>query len=155
MEADFSVNSLYNLLKSEQKSGEVISLQKDFYLKIEEKLKAYGSTNGDEYKNIQKVVNSLKERRKQKILVYIAYNKELPRPLPLEEEDLYIQIKNILNKSNSEPKPSKVKIAKTIPQIVAPSGSKLGPYEQNEIIYIYDRADAKFIVENKLGEITD
>ena len=155
MEADFSVNGLYNLLKTEQKSGEVISLQKDFYLKIEEKLKTYGSANGDEYKNIQKVVNSLKERRRQKILVYIAYNKELPRPLPLEEEDLYIQIKNILNKSNSEPKPSKVKIAKTIPQIVAPSGSKLGPYEQNEIIYIYDRADAKFIVENKLGEITD
>ena len=155
MEADFSVNGLYNLLKTEQKSGEVISLQKDFYLKIEEKLKTYGSANGDEYKNIQKVVNSLKERRRQKILVYLAYNKELPRPLPLEEEDLYIQIKNILNKSNSEPKPSKVKIAKTIPQIVAPSGSKLGPYEQNEIIYIYDRADAKFIVENKLGEITD
>ena len=133
----------------------MISLPKDFYTKIGEKLKTYGSTEGDEYRNIFKITNSLKERRTQKMLVYLAYNKELPKPLPSEEEDLYIQIKNILNRSSGEPKPSKVKIAKTIPQIVAPSGSKLGPYEQNEIVYIYDRSDAKFMVENKLGEIID
>ena len=121
MEVDLSVNSLNNLLKAEQKSGEIITLPKDFYTKITEKLKSYGSNAGDEYKNITKITNSLKDRRTQKILVYLAYNKELPKPLPSEEEDLYIQIKNILNRSNGEPKPSKVKIAKTIPQIIAPS----------------------------------
>lgn len=155
MDNNISVNELNNILKSEQKSGEILSLPKDFYANVEEKLKSYGSTEGDEYKNISKITNLLKERRTQKILVYIAYNKELPKPLPSEEEDLYIQIKNILNRSNGDPKPSKVRIAKTIPQIVAPSGNKLGPYEQNEIIYVYNRSDAKFMVENKLGEIID
>ena len=49
----------------------------------------------------------------------------------------------------------KVRISKTIPQIVAPSGNKLGPYEQNETVYLQDRSDAMFIAENKLGEMID
>ena len=155
MDIDISVNGLNNLLKTEQKSGEIAPLPKEFYLKINEKLKTYGSADSDEYKNLTKLYNSIKDRRTQKILVYLAYNKELPRPLPAEDEDLYIQIKNIINKSGGESKPSKLKVSKTIPQIVAPSGNKLGPYEQNEIIYVYDRADAKFMVENKLGETID
>lgn len=155
MDIDISVNGLNNLLKTEQKSGEIAPLPKEFYLKINEKLKTYGTTESDEYKNLAKLYNSIKDRRTQKILVYLAYNKELPRPLPAEDEDLYIQIKNIINKSGGESKPSKLKVSKTIPQIVAPSGNKLGPYEQNEIIYVYDRADAKFMVENKLGETID
>jgi hypothetical protein len=153
MEIDFSVNSLYNLFKAEQKSGEISPLPKDFYLAANEKLKLLGKPESDEYKNATKIINAIKERRTQKILMYLAYNKEVPRPMPIEEEDLYIQIKNILNK-NSEPKPTKVKIAKAIPQIVSPTGNKLGPFEQNEIAYIYDPADIKFMVENKLGETT-
>ena len=155
METDTSVNGLNNLLKEEQKTGEISTLPKDFYTKISEKLKTYENQSGDECRNILKITNALKERRTQKILVYLAYNKELPRPLPSEEEDLYIQIKNILNRNNGEAKPTKIKVTRTVPQIVAPSGSKLGPYEQNEIVYIYDRSDAKFMVENKLGEIID
>ena len=100
MNIDTSVNGLYVLLKTEQKTGEVISLPEDFYHKINEKLKTYGNEEGDEYKSILKITNSLKERRLQKILVYLAYNKELPRPLPSEEEDLYIQIKNIIYITN-------------------------------------------------------
>ncbi len=155
LDTDISVNGLNNLLKSEQKSGEIAPLPKEFYLKINEKLKTFSTPDSDEYKNLFKLYTTIRERRTQKILVYLAYNKELPRPLPAEDEDLYIQIKNIINKSSGESKPSKLKVSSTIPQIVAPSGNKLGPYEQNEIVYVYDRADAKFMVENKLGETID
>ena len=154
MDIEFSVSGLLTLLKAERKSGEVIPLKQDFYTKLNEKIKTF-STESDEYKNMEKMTNSIKERRTQKIIVYIAYNKELPRPMPSEEEDLYIQIKNILNKSNGDIRPSKVKIAKSIPQIITPSGNKIGPYEQNEIAYVYDHSDTKFIVDNKLGEIID
>ena len=155
LDVDVNVNGLNNLLKLEQKSGEIIPLPKEFYIKINEKLKTYSSPNGDEYKNLFKLYTTIRDRRTQKILVYLAYNKEPPRPLPAEDEDLYIQIKNIVNKSGGDSKPSKLKVLSTIPQIVAPSGNKLGPYEQNEIIYVYDRTDAKFMVENKLGETID
>lgn len=155
LDIDISVNGLSNLFRSEQKSGEISPLPKEFYLRINEKLKTFNNTDNAEYKNLFKLYNAIKDRRTQKLLVYLAYNKELPRPLPAEDEDLYIQIKNIINKSSGETKPSKLKATKTIPQIVAPSGNKLGPYEQNEILYIYDLADAKFMVENKLGEIID
>ena len=154
MDFEIDVNTLLNLLKTERKSGEIITLPQDFYRKVDSKAKTYNNES-DEYKNILKIENNIKERRTQKMLVYIAYNKELPRPIPSEEEDLYIQIKNILNKDSSDTKPSKMKINKSIPQIVAPSGNKIGPYEQNQIIYIYERSDAKFILENKLGEMID
>ncbi len=153
MDVEITINGLLTLLRNERKSGEVITLPKDFYSKTNEKLGSY-EKDTDEYKNISKTISSIKEKRTQKILVYLAYNKDLPRPVPSEEEDLYIQIKNIIN-NNEGSKPTKVKITKTIPQIVTPSGSKVGPYEQNEIVYVYDHTDTKFIVENKIGETTD
>lgn len=153
MDVEINVNGLLGLLRSERKSGEVITLPKDFYSKTAEKLRTY-EKDTDEYKNINKIISSIKEKRKQKMLVYLAYNKDLPRPVPTEEEDLYMQIKNIIN-NNDDIKPSKVKIIKPIPQIVTPSGSRIGPYEQNEIVYVYDYTDTKFIVENKIGETTD
>lgn len=153
-ENDMSINMLVNLLKTEKKSGEVTTLGPDFYAKIAEKLKAY-PTDSDEYRNTKKVADAIRERRTQKVLVYIAYGKELPRPVPTEEEDLYIQIKNILNKSGDGARPSKIKVAKHIPQIVTPAGNRIGPYEQNEVVNIYDRADAKFMVDNKLGDVVE
>ncbi|MHB1829929.1 MAG: hypothetical protein ACYCO0_00895 [Candidatus Micrarchaeaceae archaeon] len=153
MDIEINVSGLLALLRNERKSGEVIPLPKDFYAKTKEKLGSY-EKDTDEYKNTNKIISSIKEKRTQKILVYLAYNKDLPKPVPSEEEDLYIQIKNIIN-NNEGAKPTKVKITKTIPQIVTPSGSKIGPYEQNETVYIYDHTDTKFIVENKIGETTD
>ena len=85
MDIEFSVSGLLTLLKAERKSGEVIPLKQDFYTKLNEKIKTF-STESDEYKNMEKMTNSIKERRTQKIIVYIAYNKELPRPMPSEEE---------------------------------------------------------------------
>lgn len=152
IETEINTNAIYNMLKNEQKSGELLPIKKDFYSKIAEKLTGASEDQGEQ-KNLLKVINALKERRKQKILVYLAYDKDLPSPIPSEEEDLYMQIKNILNKNDTAQKPTKVKITKTIPQVITQTGSKLGPYEQNEIVYIYDNTDTKFIIENKLGEI--
>ena len=154
MDVELNANGLLGLLKNERKSGEIIPLQQDFYKKLDDKAKN-SDKESDEYKNIMKITNAIKERRTQKLLVYIAYNKDLPRPVPSEEEDLYIRIKNILSKSGGSASPSKVQITKSVPQIVTPSGNKIGPYEQNEVAYVYDRSDTKFIVDNKIGEIID
>ncbi len=79
----------------------------------------------------------------------------MPRPMPAEEEDLYTQIKKIINKGSGETKPSKIKMQRAIPEIVTPSGNRLGPYGQNEIVLVDNLSDAKFIIDNKLGEIID
>ena len=148
-------NDISTLLKNEKKTGELLTLPKEFYSQAEDTLKTSGGIDSSEYNSAAKLINTLKEKRIQKLLIYLAYNKTPPQPIPTEEEDLYIQIKKILNKNVPESKAIKVKIIKKIPQVLTPSGNSVGPFEQNETIYLSDMADVKFIVDNKLGEIAN
>ncbi|MCL4365573.1 MAG: DNA replication complex GINS family protein [Candidatus Marsarchaeota archaeon] len=154
MENELTINYLNNILKNENKTGEIVSLPRNFYKNIEEKEKTL-TKDSDELKNMIKLFDLIKEKRRQKILIYLAYNKEIPRPLPSEEEDLYTQIRIILNKNQGEPKPQKIKFWKSIPEIITSTGNKIGPYEQAEIVLLYNLSDIKFIIDNKLGEIID
>lgn len=151
---EISVNLLLNILKNEKKTGELVTLPQNFYSQVYDKIKSYGPES-DEVKSMQKTFSSIREKRAQKLLIYIAYNKEIPRPIPSEEEDLYIQVKKIINKEGAEVKASKIRILKTIPEIVTSSGNKIGPFEQNQTIYVSEMSDAKFIIDNKLGEIVE
>lgn len=148
-------NDISILLKNEKKTGELLALPKEFYSQAEDTLRSSGSTDTNEYNSTMKLISSLKEKRTQKLLVYLAYNKNIPQPIPSEEEDLYIQIKKILNNNTPESKAIKVKITKKIPQVLTPTGNSVGPFEQNETIYLSDIGDVKFIVDNKLGEIVN
>jgi DNA replication initiation complex subunit (GINS family) len=154
MESEITVSNLSSVLKNEQKTGEISSLAPDFYMNIRSKIKNI-EVNSDEYKNLSKLMNAIKEKRIQKLLVYIAYNKDVPKPLPAEEEDLYIQIKKILTDSSPEQKHVRIKITHSIPQIVTSTGSKIGPFEQNEIIRTDNISDVKYLVENKIGELIE
>lgn len=150
-----SVNEIAVALKNEKKTGELLPLSKDFYIKTTDTLKMSGNEETSEYSSAYKLISSLKEKRMQKLLVYLAYNKNLPQPIPSEEEDLYIQIKKIINKNVPEEKTIKVRMSKKIPQVITPSGSSIGPFEQGETVYLSDMADVKFIVDNKLGEMSN
>ncbi len=154
MESEITVSNLSSVLKNEQKTGEISSLTPDFYMNIRSKIKNI-EVNSDEYKNLSKLMNAIKEKRIQKLLVYIAYNKDVPKPLPAEEEDLYIQIKKILTDNSPEQKHVRIKITHSIPQIVTSTGSKIGPFEQNEIIRTDNISDVKYLVENKIGELIE
>lgn len=154
MESEITVSNLSSVLKNEQKTGEISSLAPDFYMNIRSKIKNI-EVNSDEYKNLSKLMNAIKEKRIQKLLVYIAYNKDVPKPLPAEEEDLYIQIKKILTDNSPEQKHVRIKITHSIPQIVTSTGSKIGPFEQNEIIRTDNISDVKYLVENKIGELIE
>jgi ribosomal protein S15P/S13E len=151
---DITVNFLLGILKNERKTGELTAQPQDFYALITKAVNL-AADNSDERRNISKLGLQIKELRTQKLLVYLAYNKAMPHPMPAEEEALYIQIKKVLNRSGGDIKTTKLKVTKTIPQIVTPTGSKLGPYEQNQLIYLSEISDIKFIIDNKLGEITD
>ena len=95
---------------------------------------------------------SLKEKRKQKLLLYVAYNKPLPQTVPEEEEMLYNEVRRILNKDDSEAKIAHVKITSDIPEVLTTKGRKIGPFRQGEIVEIANSNDAEFIIKNKIGE---
>jgi hypothetical protein len=149
---------LFAKLQEEKKTGELLQLQSDYYVKLDK----YAETkkdnlfeNGKDKENIIKILSSLKKRRIQKILVYLAYEKPLPSQIPLEEEDLYNQIKKILNKEHVSNSVTKIRINVQVPEIITKEGTKLGPYKQNEIVELNKEEDINFILSNKIGEIAN
>ncbi len=94
---------------------------------------------------------NLKERRKQKLLTYIAYGKILPVVIPEEEEALYEEIRAVLDKS-AEPGVSKMRVVSSIPEVLTAEGRKIGPYKQGEIIEIGNSRDVEFMIKNKIAE---
>ncbi len=159
--SDYSLfESVFDIFQEEKKKGELQTLPKDFYVKSSEyvaELERSANISDESAKklgNFNKLVSGLKERRKQKLLIYLAYNKPLPEKIPFEEEQLYIKLKNTMNDQGpNEQKLSKLKINSDIPEIITPNGSRLGPFNQNQIIEVDNSVDIEFLVNNNVGEI--
>ncbi len=148
---------LFEKLQAEKKTGELLTLPIDFYQaaeKEEKRLELNSTFENKHYlENFKKLLNQLKERRIQKVLIYLAYNKQLPQPIPKEEEDIYNKVKELIS-GESKVKPStKIKINIDIPEIITPKGSKIGPFSKGQIVEMEDNSEVEFILQNKIGEI--
>lgn len=151
---EITVEQLYNMSLSEKKTGEVLPLPKEFYKVAESKLKSLESGGDPQHLgNFKKLLASVKERRIQKLLIYLAYNKVLPSQVPEEEEELYSKVKLLLN-SNEPPsqKLRRIRVTTEMPQLMMPNGIKSGPYKQNQLLELSDNYEAEFLLNNKLGE---
>lgn len=146
-----SPEKIFELLKKERKTGELLPLESDFYDIAEELAKR--SPNETEQQSLGRTLAAIREKRTQKILIYIAYNKELPSPTPRQEEDLYKQIKKILKRENSTPSSTRMRITADVPEIITTKGNRIGPFKQNQVVDVSDSDDTKFIIENKIGEM--
>ena len=152
------VVDLFGKLQEEKKTGELLQLHSDYYIKLNKHIETKNDIffeNGKDKENIIKILSSLKKRRIQKILVYLAYGKPLPSQIPIEEEDLYNQIKKIINKEHVSNPTTKIRINVQVPEIITKEGTKLGPYKQNEIVELNKKEDINFILSNKIGEIVN
>ena len=145
--------TIFAKLIEEKKTGELQPLPRNFYKNIEEDIKNHNQPNTQELQNKQSTLGALRSRRMQKILVYLAYNKPLPTPLPVEEEDIYYQILKIINKEEQSTKTTKIRITIKIPEIITPNGSRIGPYQEGETVQLSNTTDIEFIINNKIGEI--
>ncbi|MGC8479851.1 MAG: hypothetical protein ACP5M9_04280 [Candidatus Micrarchaeia archaeon] len=155
------LETLFNKFAEEKKTRELISLPYDFYIKTESKIKKTVNEENEQEnntteKNIKKLLEKIKKIRIQKILIYIAYERKVPSPLPKEEENLYITIKNILNGSSIKLKTQKILIKNDTPELITPEGKKLGPFRKDQYIDIQDIENGNeldFILKNKIGEL--
>lgn len=152
-----STNFLFTRLNEEKNRGELTTLPKDFYMLVNEYVKSLCGAEASEAitkqaETTKKLVAGLIEKRRQKLLVYIAYNKTLPQPIPDEEEGLYNEIRKVLSTNSTKTRLSKIKITSDIPEILTPQGRKVGPFKQGELVELADDADVDFIIKNKIGE---
>lgn len=154
MAAENSAEVLFVRLDAERKTGELLQLPKDFYEEIE---RHNGNTDltDKHVQNVKKTLEMLKTKRMQKILIYLAYGKSLPSQVPVEEENIYNEIKRILNKEIVLQKTTKIRIITKIPEIITTSGQKIGPFEIGEVISSDKAKDIPFILNNKIGEIIE
>ncbi|MGI0141072.1 MAG: hypothetical protein ACREBF_00250 [Candidatus Micrarchaeales archaeon] len=152
---DVSVEQLFSMLQAERKTGEVIPLPRDFYKNAVQKLSKLEQAQEDiqHSGNFRKLLATVKERRTQKLLIYLAYNKQLPSQVPEEEEELYKSIKHLLEeKTNHAEQLRKIKISTDVPELVMPNGQKAGPYKQHQVIESADNYETDFLLNNKLAE---
>ncbi|MGC8671863.1 MAG: hypothetical protein ACP5TJ_03155 [Candidatus Micrarchaeia archaeon] len=145
--------TVFSVLEKEKSTGELQPLNTNFYKEVSEFVASVkDSASKSELANLEKMVSQLKEKRKQKILIYIAYNRRLPEPVPEEEETLYNEIVKILNKGEKKAETAKIKILADLPEIITPEGKKLGPFKNGEVIELEDQNDINFVITNKIGE---
>ncbi len=145
------IDSLFRLLNEEKKSGELHTLPRDFYSSIEKELQNNAFTQ-TEQQNTRTTLDALKQKRRQKLLIYLAYDKTLPTPVPEEENRVYKEVLALLGAGTPTLKTAKIKIAIKIPEVITTTGNTIGPYQEGEIITVNDPSDAEFIINNKIGK---
>jgi DNA replication initiation complex subunit (GINS family) len=159
MNNDITYDTLWQLTQKEKQSNELQQLPKTFYDDINIFIKSLEDGEEEQInvkKNTIKLINELFERRKQKILIYVAYKKQIPQPAIQKEQSLYTELHNVLDKTNfdfGEAKPNKQEFRslQTIPEIILPSGKKVGPFEKDQIVELNaDEEDIKFLLTNTL-----
>ncbi len=153
MGSEISAEQIFTKLLQEKKTGELTPLEADYYSDAEKHLKKLkAESDSEHFENFKKMLISLKQRRRQKLLMYIAYSKPLPAPVPEDEETLYNEIQQLVSKSIPQAKISRIKIKNAIPEVLTAKGKKIGPYKQGDIVELMDDDDAEFLIKNKIGE---
>ena len=153
MNSENVLDSIFNRLNDEKKTGELLQLPKDFYRIADAELKnETGASTPTEVQNHKSTLSTLKQKRKQKILIYLAYGKAMPDPIPDEEKSMYERILSFLNNGEKQQKPAMIRIVIKIPEVITTTGSTIGPYQEGETVLITNPSDAEFIINNKIGE---
>ena len=158
---DLSYESLWQAVYKEKKTNEIQTIPKTFYDDIEKYIEKLGKGENEETsetkQNAIKLLEGLFEKRKQKILIYIAHNKSLPQPMPPAEQKFYELVSEDCNKttldgykSSTEQKITSLRVNKDIPEIILPSGKKIGPYKAGDKVNTDNMEDISFLKSTEI-----
>jgi len=152
---------LWQAHQKEKRSNELQLIPKTFYDDAQAYIKKVESgTRTDkttqQAENASRLLSEIFERRKQKIMVYVAYGKQIPSPAPQTEMDLYESAQKLLSKARLDstkpdaPNGYKLRANQDIPEVILPSGRKVGPMEKDQVVEIGEKEDRMFLINNKI-----
>ena len=154
---ELSYDMLWQACQAEKRSNELQLLHKGFYEDMTIMINGLQDATADSIslkENATKLLSGLFERRKQKIMIYVAYGRQLPTPAPQREEKLYEDAVALLNGSTlavqGKAATGALRAIQPIPEIILPSGRKIGPLEKDQMMEIKDREDRAFLVNNNI-----
>lgn len=164
MTNEITYDVLWEVCQKEKQTNQLLTIPRNFYGEALEFVNKTAADKTDPQAqtasaNSLRLLNEIFEKRKQKILVYLAYNRALPQPISNLELEFY-------NRVAQAAKSEKLSIAETksrgrlslkslidIPEIVLPSGNKAGPFKKDQIIEFDNaNADTEFLISNSICE---
>jgi DNA replication initiation complex subunit (GINS family) len=162
MNDDITYDYLWQAYQKEKQTNQLLLIPKTFY---EDTIGFINTIKGDKnhdqvtVENTIRMVNDFFEKRKQKILIYVAYNKQLPQPISNNETEFYNKILQAVKSEKLDFVSTKnssyvLKSMKDIPEIILPSGSKVGPLQKDQVIETANEQDRNYLVDNTICEQT-
>jgi DNA replication initiation complex subunit (GINS family) len=159
MEDYVSYDYLWQLCQKEKQTNQLLLIPKTFYEDISNFITSLDPTNERSMQikaNAIKMVNELFESRKQKILFYVAHGRSLPQPICMMESTFYDNVVQIMKSSKIEFEAVKgshtaLKSLVDIPEIMLPSGNKLGPLKKGQLLSDkFPDTDLNFLLTNSI-----
>jgi hypothetical protein len=159
---EYNAGNFYDVLwqahQKEKNATELQPLPNNFYKDMNEiiaKIDPQDHSNPKLKENSARLMNELIERRKQKILIYVAYKKHPPQSNLPEEEAFYTSLLEVTKTQNfigGTKSATRLKVLNELPQISLPSGSQVGPLSKNQIIELNNREDIEYLTSNGVCE---
>lgn len=154
---EMSYSVLWQTYQKERQSNELQMVPRSFYEDSKEFVESIDMKASEDAKtlkeNAARILNSVFERRRQKVLMYVAYGRPLPSSTPAQDTVLYEEaLKLLKSDSVAGTKTSQIvpplRSVQQIPQIILPSGRKIGPLEKEQLIDVPDKEDTAFLINN-------
>ena len=148
-------NEVWQVWQKEKQSAKLQQIPKTFYEDAFKYIEAAASSTETEKaskENLERLLNNIYERRKQKLLVYLAYSQAPPQPLPKDEEKLYNKLASVLGGEKLQRKQDQGRfiVLQDVPKMVLPSGKEMGPLEKGKTVEVADEYDRGFLLSNNI-----
>ena len=153
---------LWEIYQKEKQTNQLLPISKTFYADAQtfiDKLNAKNEVESNTKTNSINILNNIFEKRRQKILIYIAYGKPLPQPVGSIEQDFCDKVNDILKVNKLDGTNIRtvdkvlLKSLKDMPEVILPSGDKAGPFKKNQTLELgSNEGDIKFLLDNTICE---
>ena len=160
MDENISYDYLWQAYQKEKQTNQLLLTPKTFYEDVIKFLNETKTTDSVLKENTINLLTNFFEKRKQKIIIYVAYNKSLPQPISNNELEFYNKLLQLVKSEKLELtaqtkniKPNTLKSMKDIPEIILPSGNRIGPLQKDQVIEMENSQDRTYLIENIICEI--
>lgn len=160
MDEDITYDYLWQAYQKEKQTNQLLLIPRTFYEDTILFIKNAQQNKGQDQitiENTTRLVNDFFEKRKQKILIYVAYNKQLPQPISNNETEFYNKVLQAVKLEKLDFASSKstnymLKSIKDLPEIILPSGNKIGPLQKDQMIEAKNEQDRNYLIDNTICE---
>ena len=162
MTTTITYDYLWETYQKEKQTNQLLPISRTFYadaLFYINNLNGKSEADSATKANSVNILNSIFDKRRQKILIYIAYGKQLPQPISNMEQELCNKVQDILKVNKLDGTNIKLtdkvslRSLKDMQEVILPSGNKAGPFKKDQVMELGNQeSDIAFLLGNGICE---